>query len=225
MMKLSVIMPVFNEAETLPAILKKIMDLPLNKEIVIVDDHSTDRSSAIIEGYRHLEHIKIIKHPANYGKGRAIRSALQEVTGTITIIQDADLEYDPGDYEKLIEPILKGHVPVVYGARPGTYHSYFRYYLGGRLLSFIVNMLYKQNLTDVSCCYKVFQTDFLKSIPLKCEGFDFDCEITAKIAKRNIRITEIPVSYIPRSFEEGKKIRWTDGAKAIWILVKQRFSN
>jgi len=225
-LKLSVIIPVFNEAETLPIRLKKIMDLPVNKEIVIVDDHSTDGSSDIIEGYRHLENIKIIKHPANYGKGMAVRSALQEVTGTITIIQDADLEYDPGDYEKLIEPILKEHVPVVYGARGGTYHSYFRFYLGGRLLSLIVNILYKQNLTDVSCCYKVFETDFLKSIPLRCEGFDFDCEITTKIAKRNIRIREIPVSYIPRSsFEEGKKIRWIDGAKAIWILLKNRFTD
>lgn len=224
-MKLSVIIPVFNEAETLPTILKKIIDLPVNKEIVIVDDHSTDGSSAIIEGYRHLENIKIIKHPANYGKGMAIRSALQEVTGTITIIQDADLEYDPGDYEKLIEPILKEHIPVVYGARRGTHHSYFRYYLGGRLLSLIVNILYKQHLTDVSCCYKVFETGFLKSIPLTCVGFDFDCEITTRIAKRNIRIREIPVRYIPRTFEEGKKIRWIDGAKAIWILLKHRFTD
>jgi len=224
-MKLSVIIPVYNEEQTLPVIIKKVIEVSLDKEIIIVDDGSTDSTPEILERYKDEKDLKIIRHKSNQGKGMAIRSALGQITGDITIIQDADLEYDPHDYSKLIEPIRNKGELVVYGARTkaGSFHSHLRSYLGRKIISFLTNILYNQGLTDVPTCYKVFDSKLLKSIPLSCKGFEFEPEITAKIAKRRIKIKEIPVNYYPRRFREGKKIRWIDGVTAVWVLLKYRF--
>lgn len=199
------------------------MDVPVDKELIIVDDGSTDGTQKILERYKNQKNISIIRHENNLGKGMAIRSAIKHITGQIVIIQDADLEYDPQDYLKLVEPIKKGEAQVIYGARTGPRHSYLRYYLGGRLLSKIGGILYNQNLTDMHTCYKVFEASLLKSIPLTCRRFEFCPEITARIAKLGIRIREIEILYYPRKFEEGKKIRWFDGVIALWTLLKYRF--
>lgn len=224
-MKLSVIIPVYNEEQTLPVIIKKVIEVSLDKEIIIVDDGSTDSTPEILERYKDEKDLKIIRHKSNQGKGMAIRSALGQITGDITIIQDADLEYDPRDYSKLIELIRDKGELVVYGARrkAGPFHSHLRSYLGRKIISFLTNILYNQGLTDVPTCYKAFDSKLLKSIPLSCKGFEFEPEITAKIAKRRIKIKEIPVNYYPRRFREGKKIRWIDGVIAVWVLLKYRF--
>lgn len=222
-MKLSVIIPAYNEGKTLPVILKRVMDVPVDKELIIVDDGSTDDTPKILDSYKDRIGITVIRHKTNLGKGTAIRSAIKHINGNIVIIQDADLEYDPQDYLMLIEPIKKGEAQVIYGARKGPRHSYLRYYIGGRLLSKIAGVLYNQNLKDIHTCYKVFHASLLKSIPLTCRGFEFCPEITAKIAKRGIRIREIPILYYPRKFAEGKKIRWVDGVIALWTLLKYRF--
>ena len=224
-MKLSVIIPVYNEEQTLPVIIKKVIEVSLDKEIIIVDDGSTDSTPEILQRYKDEKDLKIIRHKSNQGKGMAIRSALGQITGDITIIQDADLEYDPRDYSKLIELIRNKGELVVYGARTkaGPVPPYFKSYLGRKIISFLTNILYNQGLTDVPTCYKVFDSKLLKSIPLSCKGFEFEPEITAKIAKRRIKIKEIPVNYYPRRFREGKKIRWIDGVTAVWVLLKYRF--
>ncbi|MFO7665842.1 MAG: glycosyltransferase family 2 protein [Desulfobacterales bacterium] len=216
-------MPVLNEAKTLPVILNKVLDVALEKEIIIVDDGSTDDTHNILKNYSNHEGISIIRHPSTQGKGGAVKSALKHVKGDIIIIQDADLEYDPEDYPKLIAPITAGQYDVVFGIRTGSSHSYFRYFLGGRILTVFANILYRQHLTDLFACYKVFKTDVLNSIRIESRGFDFDPEVTAKIFRKGIQIGQIPISYNPRSFEEGKKIRWTDGCTAAWILIKYRF--
>ncbi len=224
-MKLSVIIPTYNEEQTLSLIIKKVIEVPLDKEIIIVDDGSTDSTPEILERYKNRKGFKILRHGSNQGKGMAIRSALGHITGDIIIIQDADLEYDPQDYIKLIEPVKNGEGFVVYGSRTSVsdHHSYLMFYLGGRLISFVTNILYNQRLTDELTCYKVFDSKLIKSISLNCKGFGFDAEITAKIARRGVKIKEIPIRYYPRKFSEGKKIRWIDGVIAIWILLKYRF--
>lgn len=226
-MKLSVIIPTYNEEKTLPAIIKKVNEVSLDKEIIIVDDGSTDSTLKILEEYRYRNDFKILRHDTNQGKGTAIRSGIEKVTGDIAIIQDADLELDPQDYIRLIEPINNGEELVIYGARAwvGPFYSRLRSHLGRKIISFLTNILYNQSLTDEPTCYKVFDSKLLKSIPLKCKGFEFDHEITAKIAKRGIKIKEIPINYYPRGFREGKKIRWIDGVTAIWVLLKYRFVN
>lgn len=223
-MKLSVIIPSFNEEQTLPIIIKKVHDVPFKKEILIVDDGSTDGTTKILENLKHRHGFKILKHESNMGKGMAVRSAIDWVTGDITIIQDADLEYDPGDYIKLIEPIKNGREQVMYGTRSWTMkHSHILSYLGCKILTLLTNLLYNQSLSDEPTCYKAFDSKLLKSIPLNCKGFEFDPEITAKISKRGIKIKEIPVRYYPRGFREGKKITWIDGVIAVWVLLKYRF--
>jgi len=227
-MKLSVLIPVYNEVETLSEIVEKIRKIPLEMEIIMVDDGSTDGSIEILESFREIENIKVIYHPKNRGKGAAIRTAIEHITGDIAIVQDADLEYDPEDYLKLVKPIQEGKTKVIYGSRflkSENKHSYTRFYLGGRLVSFCTNILYNQRLTDEPTCYKVFDAALLKSIKLRCERFEFCPEVTAKVAKMGIRIPEIPINYYPRSIQEGKKIRWTDGLEAIWTLIKYRFVN
>lgn len=224
-MKLSVIMPVFNEAGTLPIIVTRVLDIPLEKEVIIVDDGSTDETPRILENFRGQNRIKLIRHPFNRGKGMAVRSALDKITGDIVIIQDADLEYNPEDYQMLISPIVNSQYKVVYGVRSGHPYSYLRYLWGGRMLTMIANILYHQRLNDINTCYKVFDAKVLKSISLCSKGFDFDPEVTAKVARQGILIGEVPISYHPRTFAEGKKIRWTDGAMATWTLVKYRFTD
>lgn len=224
-MKLSIIIPMFNEVKTFPLILTKILQIPLKKEIILVDDGSTDGTREILKTYESEENFKVIYHPKNMGKGAAIRTAIPLVSGDVTIIQDADLEYEPNDYLKLIEPIITDNTKVVYGSRflsKQNRHSYRRFYFGGVLLSFLANLLYFQKLTDEPTCYKVFDSQLLKSLDLKCQGFEFCPEVTAKVAKKGILIKELPISYYPRSIKEGKKIRWKDGIIAIWTLIKYR---
>lgn len=225
-MKLSIIMPIYNEKETLEKIVEKVQKVSIEKEIIMVDDGSTDGTIEILKKYENVQNIKIIYHTKNMGKGATIRTAIKYITGDIVIIQDADLEYDPNDYLKLVKPIQNKDAKVIYGSRalnPENKHSYNRYLLGGKLVTFVANILYSQRLTDEPTCYKVFDTKLLKSIFLKCKRFEFCPEVTAKIAKKSIKIKEIPINYYPRDFKHGKKIKWYDGLEAIWTLIKYRF--
>lgn len=232
-MKLSILIPAYNEENTIAEILEKIISLNLynniEKEIIVIDDFSKDKTEAIVKSFvDKYDFVFYYKQSRNRGKGAAIRRGLENVSGDFVIIQDADLEYDPKDYNPLLQTMIENDYKVIYGSRflkKENKHSYHRFYLGGRLVSLATNILFLQNLTDEPTCYKLFRTDFIKSIPLKCEGFEFCPEITAKVAKKGIKIKEIPIQYYPRSIEEGKKIRWTDGLIAIWTLLKYRFVN
>jgi len=220
--KLSVIIPLYNEKSTITEILNRVLEVPVDKEIIIVDDGSTDGTAEILKAISE-ESIRVIFHERNLGKGCAIRTALQHARGTLIIIQDGDLEYDPMDYLDLIDA-MNEDVGAVYGARNlsdnNTCHLGFR--LGVALLSRLSNFLYGLNITDEATCYKLFRSEILKSVNLNCVGFEFCPEITAKLAKKGIKIKEIPISYYPRSFREGKKIRWIDGLTAAWILLRYR---
>ncbi len=235
MKTLSIIIPAYNEEKTIIPILEKIVAVQLTgsfqKEIVIVNDCSTDNTEDIILRFKtqHPEMmIHYFKQPVNQGKGAAIRKGLDTVSGDYVIIQDADLEYDPEDYNVLLAPMEKENLQVIYGSRflrKENRHSYFSFYIGGQIISIATNLLFRQHLTDEPTCYKLFKTSFLKSIPLRCKGFEFCPEVTAKTAKRGIKIKEVPIHYYPRSVEEGKKIKWTDGLEALWTLFKYRFMN
>jgi dolichol-phosphate mannosyltransferase len=227
-MKLSVIIPVYNEEKTLRAILDKVINVSIEKEIILVDDYSKDNSREIIKEYTKHPNIKAIYHEKNFGKGKAIRSGIEHITGDIVIIQDADLEYEPEDYPKLVTPIMEGKATVVYGSRElgkVNRHSYLSFYFGGKLLSWLTNLLYGSHITDEPTCYKVFKADILKTIKLNCVRFEFCPEITAKVLKRGHKILEIPIHYYPRKINEGKKIRWKDGVEAIWTLLRYRFTD
>ena len=228
-MKLSIIVPVYNEQATLEEIVRRIRESPLNKEIIAVDDGSSDNSPKLLEKMKNeigLDFLSI-RHEKNKGKGAAIRTGLEAAKGDLILIQDADLEYDPSEYTRLIQPFLDDEkVEVVYGSRillKQNSRSSFMFYWGGRLLSGITNFLYGSQITDEPTCYKVFKTRLLKSLDLTSDGFEFCPEVTAKILRRKIQIHEIPISYRPRSKEEGKKIQWKDGLIAIWVLIKYRF--
>jgi glycosyltransferase involved in cell wall biosynthesis len=226
--KLSIIIPVYNEEKTIAALLEKVKNaiIPLEKDIIVVDDGSKDGSAEIL---KNIDGIRLILHTGNKGKGSAIRTGLNSATGDIIVIQDADLEYDPRDYGKLIKPILENKTAVVYGSRilnkDNKKQSGILFYAGGKLLSFLTNLLYSSNITDEPTCYKVFRADVIRNIGLKCKGFEFCPEVTAKILKKGIKIYEVPISYNPRTIEEGKKINWKDGARAICTLVKYRFKS
>lgn len=231
-MKLSVLMPVFNEAATLEEIIKRVKAVRFPKEIVVVDDASTDGSRALLarlEGERGgdlANELKAVYHVTNQGKAAAVRSGLTRVTGDIVIIQDADLEYDPQDYLKLLEPILAGNADVVYGTRfyGGGPHRvlYFWHYVGNRIVTFFSNMLTNLNLSDMEVGYKVFKSDVLKAISIRSNRFGFEPEITVKVAKRGWRVYEVPVSYYGRTYAEGKKITWKDGIAAFYFLIRFR---
>jgi glycosyltransferase involved in cell wall biosynthesis len=229
-MKLSIIMPVFNEAKTIREIIAKAMAVPLEKELVIVDDCSTDETAKILKGEYDgkSENIKVFYHEKNKGKAAAIKTGIPHTTGEIISIQDGDLETDPNDFIALTEPIRKGEASVVYGSRylnPKEAHLYFSYQLGGRILSQTVNLLYGQHITDEPTCYKVFKAEILKSIKLEYDRFEFCPEVTAKVSKLGYKIKELPMNYYPRTFDEGKKVNWKDGVKALWVLFKFRFVN
>ncbi|MEZ5990785.1 MAG: glycosyltransferase family 2 protein [Planctomycetota bacterium] len=229
---LSVVIPAYNEAPTLESVLDKVASVPLklNVEMVIVDDGSKDRTAEIARAWaqRHADEkrlsVKVISKE-NGGKGTAVRRGIEESSGEYVIIQDADLEYDPNDYIKLLEPMLAEGAEVVYGSRitgpdkPGS----LKFYLGGKLVTLVTNILYWSHITDEPTCYKLFRGDLIRSIPLTCTGFEFCPEVTAKVLKRGIQIHEVPIRYFPRSIEEGKKIRSWDGILAIWELLKWRF--
>lgn len=228
-MTLSIIIPVYNEKNTILEIIRRIEEVNLGdiyfkKEIVIVDDKSTDGTRDIL---RKLEdRYKIVYRSENGGKGAAIITGLENVLGDYVIIQDADLEYDPRDYKKMLECAVKNNAEVVYGSRRLGHqnkYSHLSFYLGGILLTWVTKILYGINITDESTCYKLFKTKLIKSLSLETKGFDFCPEVTAKVAKKRIKIYEVPINYYPRHKNEGKKIRWLDGIKAIFVLIKYKF--
>jgi dolichol-phosphate mannosyltransferase len=225
-MKLSLLIPVYNEQATVAELISRVLAAPYDKEIIVVDDASSDATPRILSELRAVHpEVRLLRHESNRGKGAAIRTALQAATGEVILVQDADLEYDPADYPELLGPVLEQGAPVVYGSRilGGGKASYLRYYLGGRLVSFATNLLFGTKLTDVPTGYKAFRADVLRSLVLKEDRFGFCYEATAQLAARGIPIREVPVSYRPRSFREGKKIRWRDGLRALWILLLYRF--
>jgi glycosyltransferase involved in cell wall biosynthesis len=229
-MKLSIIIPVYNEEETIPLVIEQALAVPLDnveKEIVIVNDGSTDQTETVLEDLSaHMPgQLTIVHHEENQGKGAAIRTALAHVSGDLVITQDADLEYDPQDYPTLLAPFNNAAVQVVYGSRNlrRNPRSSWSFYWGGRLLSWVANVLYGSRITDEATGFKVFRTDLLRSLNLQPTRFEFCPEVTGKLLRRGVEIHEVPITYRPRSFEEGKKIQWYDGIGAIWTLVKYRF--
>ncbi len=230
-MNLSIVIPVYNERQTLRELLQRVMDAPcpLEKTIILVDDDSTDGTRALLHTLA-AEHPEwtVRFHDRNRGKGAALRTGFSEARGDIVLVQDADLEYDPRDYPALLEPIIEGHADVVYGSRfiGGGPHrvAYFWHSLGNRLLTFLSNMMTDLNLTDMEVCYKVFRREVLDGITLREDRFGFEPEITAKVARgKRWRIYEVPISYYGRSYAEGKKIGWRDGMRAFWCILKYRF--
>jgi len=230
-MKLSVIIPVYNEKSTIAEIIDRVKAVDIPKEIIVVDDGSRDGTTEVLkEKYAGDDVIKVHTSLINIGKGAAVRVGIEYASGDITIIQDADLELNPGEYHQIIEPIEKGETDVVYGSR-FLGRGYFLHYrtvpfasrFANWLLAFTVRLYWGVKITDEATSYKAFRTSLLKSIPLKCTGFEFCPEITAKILNRKKKIVEVPISYHPRTVAEGKKVQWKDGIKALWNLFKYRF--
>ncbi len=221
-MRLSVIMPVYNEKDTIREIIAKVMNEETDKELIIVDDCSTDGTTEILKTIQD-ERIKIFYHDVNQGKGAAIRTAVEHVTGDIVIIQDADLEYNPTEYTRIIKPILSNKADVVYGSRfkgPEQRVLFFWHYLANKFLTLVSNMLTNLNLSDMETCYKAFRATVIKKIQIESNRFGVEPELTAKIAKLNCRVYEVPISYYGRDYTEGKKITWKDGFSAIWSIIK-----
>ena len=225
-MKLSIIIPVFNEYETICELIRRVDSVQLDKEIIIVDDGSTDGSRDLLNKYEGRDGFKVVYQSKNMGKGRSLRTGFEKAEGEIIIIQDADLEYNPKDYPILLEPILDGRADVVYGSRfLGGPHRvlFFWHSLGNRFLTTLSNMFTNINLTDMETGYKVFRRSVLDSISLRCNRFGFEPEFTAKIARNKFIIYEVPISYAGRNYSAGKKINWKDGVAAIWFIVRFRF--
>ncbi len=224
-MKLSVIMPVFNEESTIEKIIDRVKRVDIDKQIIVVNDGSTDRTGRILEN-RLDSSIKIIHHKRNQGKGSAIRTAIPYIEGKVTVIQDGDLEYDPADYQRLLVPILEGKDKVVYGSRFLQYNKpiYLHFVLGNKFLTWLINILYHSNLTDSYTCYKAFDSNVLRSLTLQTERFEFEAGVTVKLLKKGYRIREVPISYSPRTLREGKKIGWKDAFWGILTIIKYRFS-
>ena len=223
---LSVIVPVFNERSTVAEIVRRMraVELPLEREIVIVDDGSYDGTGDVLTQLRDST-VRVVGHGVNRGKGAAIRTGLEIATGDLVLIQDADLEYDPEDWPRLLAPVLKGRARVVYGSRftGERRNMLFLHWVGNRFLSLVTNVLYNSTLSDMETCYKLFDRRVLDGIRLRADRFDFEPEFTAKVLRRRIRIYEVPISYAGREPNEGKKITWQDGVTALWTLVKYRF--
>ena len=220
-MKLTVIIPVYNEIGTIHEVIKKVDEAPFDKEIIVVDDGSIDGTRNVLRGCR--DGVKVLYHESNKGKGAAIRTALPHITGDMVIIQDADLEYDPSEYPRLISPILEGKADVVYGSRfSGGPHRvlFFWHAVGNKIITTLSNIFTDLNLSDMETGYKVFRSEVLKKIKIESSRFGFEPEITAKIAKMGCRIYEIPIPYWGRDYSEGKKINWKDGIAAIYWIIK-----
>jgi glycosyltransferase involved in cell wall biosynthesis len=221
-------MPLYNEEKTVAEIIKKILDLPLDLELIIINNGSNDGTGMIISQFAELPNVRIINKEKNVGKGDAIVAGLQFAQGEYSIIQDGDLEYEPRDILRMIELAEKEKAPAVFGSRilnPRAGISYRRYLWGGKLLTAFANLLFSSGITDESTCYKMVRTDIIKKLNLECRRFEFCPELVAKLGRNQIKIREVPISYHPRSFEEGKKIRWRDGLEAIWTLLKYRFKS
>ncbi len=223
--KISILIPVYNEKNSLPKLLQKVenVDFGLEKEIILIDDYSTDGTK---DFYKTINH-KIIYHEKNMGKGAALRDGIKEASGGIIIIQDADLEYNPTDYIPLVELIKDNRADVVYGSRfadkRNSGNFLFLSFLANKTLTLITRILYNTKLTDMETCYKAFRSEIIKSINIKSDRFDFEPEITAKVLKQKVRFAELPITYNARSVDEGKKINWKDGVQAIFALIKYRF--
>ena len=236
-MKLSILVPVYNEERTLEEVVRRVSVIPTPKEIILVDDGSKDRSREILTRLQEqndqandpINSIRVFFQPKNQGKGAAIKAALSHVTGDVVIIQDADLEYDPKDYPTLLEPIQTGLADVVYGTRfyGGGAHRvlFFWHYMGNLLLTLISNMITNLNLSDMEVGYKVFRAEIVKDIDLKSQRFGFEPEITVKLAKKQCRFYEVPISYHGRTYAEGKKITWKDGIAALYYLIRFRLAD
>lgn len=224
-MKLSVVMPVYNEQATLRCVIERVLSVGLNVELLCVDDGSTDGSREILAGLQNQRpEVRVFLQPHNMGKGAALRRGIQEATGDYLIIQDADLEYDPNDYPRLLGPLESGQADVVYGSRfvgAGPHRVlYFWHSVGNRFLTLFSNMITNLNMTDMETCYKAFRREVIQSIPIEENRFGFEPEITVKISKRQLRVYEVGISYWGRTYAEGKKIGWRDGFRALWCLVK-----
>jgi len=221
-MKLSVIIPVYNEKECIEEVIKRVKKVRVEKEIIAVDDFSTDGTREIL---KKIKGIVLLLHDRNRGKGAAVRTALKKVSGDIIIIQDADFEYPPEQYPEVIQPIIDGYADVVFGSRFLGLHRvfYFWHYLGNRFLTLLTNLLYDTILTDMETGVKAFKKEIFNSITIKSNGFDFEPEVTAKILKQGFRLYEMPITYYGRGYEEGKKITWKDAIPAIWAIIKYRF--
>lgn len=222
-MKLSIIIPVYNESKTIGEIIRQIKAVKnFSKEIIVVDDASTDGTSGVIKV---IKDITALRHKTNLGKGAAIRTGIAHATGDYVLIQDADLEYDPQDIKNLLEPIRLGKAEVVYGSRFTGQHRnmFFWHWIGNQVLTLITNILFNTTLSDMETCYKIIPLSLLRSLNVKAKRFEFEPEVTAKVLKRGVRIWEVPISYAGREFQEGKKISWKDSIPALWTLLKYRF--
>ena len=225
-MKLSVIIPIYNEKDTLEEIIKRVKDTGLADEIVLIDDGSVDGTRNIVKGFQGKEGFIVVFHEKNQGKGAAVRSGFDVATGDVFLIQDADLEYDPRDYPSILKPIEEGLSEVVYGSRflgASRRVAMFWHMVANKLLTLLTNILYDTILTDMETGYKVFKRHVVDDMPLHAKRFEFEPEFTAKILKRNYRIFEVPITFNPRDYDEGKKIGLSDAFEAIWALIKYRF--
>ncbi len=225
-LKLSVIVPAYNEGATIDTLLKRVLDTGVEMEVVVVDDGSSDSTPEILRSFESDPRVVVVAHESNSGKGKAIRTGIAHVTGDVVLIQDADLEYDPGDYEVILREFDDPEVSVVYGSRrlmKSNRMSSLSFFLGGVTLTWITNALYGTGITDEPTCYKAFRSELLRDLPLKCEGFEFCPEVTALVAKRGIRIKEVPIHYYPRLKSEGKKIRARHWFEAVGTLLAHRF--
>ena len=223
-MQISIVMPCYNEVNTIHKIIKNVSKVDIDKELIIVDDYSTDGTRDVLKGFNGDKNIRVIYHDKNLGKGAALRTGFMHASGSIVIIQDADLEYNTQEYHKLIKPIIDGRADVVYGSRFISSEErrvlFFWHFLGNSFLTLLSNIFTNLNLSDMETCYKVFKADVIKNIKIEENRFGFEPEITAKIAKKGYRIFEIGISYSGRDYSEGKKIGWKDGVRATWCIIK-----
>ncbi len=229
---LSIVIPVYNEAGLIETVLQRVLTSPVEgKEVIVVNDGSQDDTGKVLAKLQQQLPIRVITHPANRGKGAAVRSGFEAATGDIVIIQDADLEYDPGDYPTLMRPILEGRAEAILGSRFALHkpkfftpqgEPFFTHYLGNRFIIWLTNTLYGFHATDYEGCYKAFTRRVVQETPVQADGFEFDNELICKLLRRRRKIVEVPIHYAPRSYKEGKKIRWQDGARMVWAILKWR---